>query len=62
MYEKLPLYGRGEQMDYSINNVSHVLSCAHLSGKQSLEHGLASWDFTWEVMPGSLSEGGSTHQ
>lgn len=24
MYEKLPLYGRGEQMDYSINNVSHV--------------------------------------
>lgn len=37
-------YRAGERMDHSINDVSHLLSCAHLSGKQCPEYGLACRD------------------
>lgn len=55
MYEKVLPHASSERMDFSINNVSHVSSCAHPSGKQCLEHRLACRDFTWEVMPGNQS-------
>ena len=61
MYEKVLPHASSKRMDFSINNVSHVSSCAHPSGKLRLEHRLACRDFTREVMPGNQSEENSMH-